>query len=115
MNSFDLRAIGNLARNPETVAMGDLTVTRFCLVGSDQMPGEKEGEFREAMTSVWFMAWDDIGEQIAREARKGDQLILEATLCADEHRERQEDYAFFVTEFRFGAKRGKRDSPIADP
>ena len=33
MNSFELTAIGNLAKNPELIAKGDISYTRFCLIG----------------------------------------------------------------------------------
>jgi len=33
MNSFTLTAVGNLAKNPELTAKGEIMYTRFCLVG----------------------------------------------------------------------------------
>ena len=35
MNSFNVTAVGNLAKNPELNVKGDTTFTRFCLVGND--------------------------------------------------------------------------------
>ncbi len=35
MNSFILRAVGNLARNPEVTTVGEVALVRFCLVSPD--------------------------------------------------------------------------------
>ena len=94
MNSFTLTAVGNLARDPELAAKNDTSYTRFCLVG-------------EIVTSLWFVAFGPLGEAIARNARKGDQLIVEARVRAnnwtDKQGEKQYDHSFIVDGFRFGA------------
>lgn len=44
MNSFILRAVGVLARNPELSIRGDIAFARFCLVGHDEVSeGEEDG------------------------------------------------------------------------
>lgn len=107
MNSFKLTAIGNLARNPDLISKGDLTYTRICLVGNDYAGKDEEGVAREVVTSVWFVAFGALGESLARNSRKGDQLIVEARIRAnnwtDSKGERQYDYSFVVEGFRFGA------------
>ncbi len=107
MNSFTLTAVGNLARNPEAVAKGDVTYTRFCLVGNDYAGKDEEGSSREIVTSLWFVAFGSLGETIVRNARKGDKLIVEARVRAnnwtDKQGEKQYDHAFVVQGFRFGA------------
>ena len=107
MNSFRLSAIGNLARNPDLISKGDLTYTRICLVGNDYAGKDEEGVAREVVTSVWFVAFGALGESLARNSRKGDQLLLEARIRAnnwtDTKGERQYDYSFVVEGFRFGA------------
>jgi single-stranded DNA-binding protein len=80
MNSFKLTAIGNLAKNPELVAKGDVSYTRFCLIGNDFAGKEEDGSAREVVTSMWFVAFGALGEAIANNARKGDQLILDARI-----------------------------------
>ena len=118
MNSFTLTAVGNLARNPELVAKGDMTYARFCLVGNDYAGEDEEGAAREVVTSLWFVAFGSLGEAIARNARKGDQLIVEARVRAnnwtDKQGERQFDHSFVVQGFRFGAsaktKREEREA-----
>jgi len=107
MNSFSVTAIGNLAKNPELVAKGDTVYTRFCLIGNDYAGRDEEGAAREVVTSLWFVAFGPLGEAIAKNARKGDQLIRDARIRAsnwtDDQGERQYDHSFVVEGFRFGA------------
>jgi single-strand DNA-binding protein len=114
MNSFTVTAVGNLAKNPELAVKGDLSYTRFCLVGNDYAGRDEQGNVREIVTSLWFVAFESLGEAIAKNARKGDQLILEAQIRSnnwtDKDGERQYDYSFVVQNFRFGAPgRAKRE------
>ncbi|MGH8140390.1 MAG: single-stranded DNA-binding protein [Steroidobacteraceae bacterium] len=114
MNSFTLTAVGNLARNPELVAKSDTMYTRFCLVGNDYAGKDEEGVAREVITSLWFVAFGALGEAIARNARKGDQLMVAARIRAnnwtDKQGEKQYDHSFIVQGFRFGAPgRAKRE------
>lgn len=114
MNSFTLTAVGNLARDPELVAKGDTLYTRFCLVGNDYAGKDEEGAAREVVTSLWLVAFGGLGEAIAKNARKGDQLIVAARIRAnnwtDKQGERQYDHSFVVEGFRFGAPgRAKRE------
>jgi single-strand DNA-binding protein len=118
MNSFSVTAIGNLAKNPELMAKADVSYTRFCLIGNDYAGKDEDGTAREVATSLWFVAFGPLGEAIAKNARKGDQLILDARIRAnnwtDQEGERQYDYSFVVEGFRFGApgklKRDELDS-----
>jgi len=107
MNSFNVTAVGNLAKNPELTVKGDTTYTRFCLVGNDYAGKDEHGNAREAVTSLWFVAFESLGEAIAKNARKGDQLILQAQIRSnnwtDKEGEKQYDYSFVVQNFRFGA------------
>ena len=107
MNSFTLTAVGHLARDPELVAKADLIYTRLCLVGNDYAGRDEEGAAREVVTSVWFVAFGSIGEALARNLRKGDQLIVQARVRAnvwkDKQGQTQYDHSFIVEGFRFGA------------
>ena len=107
MNSFTVTAVGNLARSPEMAVKGDTTYTRICLVGNDYAGKDERGNVREAVTSVWFTAFEGLGEAIAKNARKGDQLIIQAHMRAnnwtDKEGEKQYDYSYIVENFRFGA------------
>jgi single-strand DNA-binding protein len=114
MNSFHISAIGNLAKNPELIAKGDVSYTRFCLIGNDYAGKDEDGSAREIVTSVWFVAFGALGETIASNARKGDQLMLQARMRSnnwtDQQGEKQYDYSFVVEGFRFGAPgKARRD------
>ena len=107
MNSFTLTAVGNLARDPELAARNDTNYARFCLVGNDYAGKDEGGSAREVTTSLWFVAFGTMGEALARNARKGDQLFIEAHVRADnwtdKQGEKQYDHSFIVDGFRFGA------------
>jgi len=107
MNSFTVTAIGNLAKNPELSVKGDTTYTKICLVGNDYAGKDEDGNAREVTTSVWFVAFESLGEVLAKNARKGDQLIIEAQIRAnnwtDRDGEKQYDHSFIVQAFKFGA------------
>ena len=114
MNSFTITAVGNLAKNPELAVKGDTTYTRFCLVGNDYAGKDEQGNAREAVTTLWFVAFEGLGESIAKNALKGDQLILQAQIrsnnWSDKDGEKQYDHSFVVQSFRFGAPgRAKRE------
>ena len=118
MNSFTVTAVGNLAKNPELAVKGDTTYTRICLVGNDYAGKDEGGNAREAVTSLWFVAFESLGEAIANHARKGDQLILQAQIRSnnwtDKDGEKQYDYSFVVQNFRFGAPgKAKREELAA--
>jgi single-strand DNA-binding protein len=107
MNSFTVTAVGNLAKNPELAIKGDISYTRLCLVGNDYAGKDEQGNVREAVTSLWFVAFEGLGEALAKNARKGDQLIVQAQIRAnvwtDKEGEKQYDHSFVVQSFRFGA------------
>jgi single-strand DNA-binding protein len=107
MHSFTVTAVGNLAKDPELSVKGDTSYTRFCLVGNDYAGRDEQGNAREIVTSLWFVAFESLGEAIAKNACKGDQLILEAQIRSnnwtDKEGERQYDHSFVVQNFRFGA------------
>ena len=80
MNSFLVRAVNYLARNPETVTDGKTIRTRFCLIGHDYAGRDDAGATAEIVTAVWFEASGPIGKSIWRHCRKGDPLIVESTI-----------------------------------
>ncbi len=107
MNSFTLTAVGNLARNPEFLSKNEVSYARFCLVGNDYAGKDEGGAAREITTSIWFVAFGTMGEALARTGRKGDQLIVQARVRAnnwtDKQGEKQYDHSFVVEGFRLGA------------
>ncbi|MEP6884233.1 MAG: single-stranded DNA-binding protein [Gammaproteobacteria bacterium] len=102
-----MTAVGNLAKDPEFASKGDTNYTRLCLVGNDYAGKDQQGDAREAVTSVYFVAFDSLGEAIAKNARKGDQLIVQAHMRSntwtDKDGEKKYDHSFIVDTFRFGA------------
>jgi len=123
MDSFKVIAIGQLAKNPELDAKGEHNYARFCLIGNDYAGKDEDGSAREVVTSLWFVAFGALGEAIAKNGRKGDQLIVEAKIRSnnwtDQQGERQYDYSFVAESFRFGApgkvKREELDERRAQP
>ena len=107
MKSFTVTAIGQLAKDPEFASKGDTTYTRVCLVGNDYAGKDQHGDAREAVTSVWFTAFDSLGEAIAKNSRKGDQLIVQAHMRSnnwtDKDGEKKYEHSFIIDNFRFGA------------
>jgi single-strand DNA-binding protein len=106
MNSFTVTAVGNLASNPELGVKSDVSYTRFCLIGNDFAGKNAKGGVRETVTSLWIGACDNLGELIAKSARKGGQLILQAQVRANnwiDGEGKQYDYSFVVQDFKFGA------------
>src|ERR1700685_2962762 len=107
MNSFTVNAIGNLAKNPELAVQGDTSYTRFCLVGNDYAGKDEDGNSRAKVNKLWVVAFECLGETIAKNVRKGDQLILQAQIRSnnwtDKEGENQYDHSFVVQTFRFGA------------
>jgi single-strand DNA-binding protein len=107
MYSFTLTAVGNLAKEPEVSTKGDTTITKLVLVGNDYAGKDEHGQPREIATSMYFTAFDALGEAIAKHCRKGDQLVLEAQVRADnwtdKEGKKQYNYSYVVQGFRFGA------------
>ena len=118
MHSFTLTAVGNLAKDPEVAVKGDTTHAHICLVGNDYAGKDSDGNAREAVTSLYFVAFDGLGETIAKNTRKGDQLIVQAQVRAnnwiDKNGEKRYDHTFVIQSFRFGAPgRAKREELAA--
>jgi single-stranded DNA-binding protein len=108
MNCFTLIAVGNLAKDPELMLKGDTTYTRVCLIGNDFVGKDADGHSREASISLWLVAFEGLGEAIARNARKGHQLFVQAQIRANNwtrrDEEKQLDHTYVVQSFRFGAR-----------
>lgn len=107
MNSFTLTAVGQLARDPELVSERDGSYTRLLVVGNDYAGKDAAGAVRTVATSLWFVAFGPLGEMLAQNARRGDQLFIEAQVRAGNDTAPQGEepcrHAFIVDGFRFGA------------
>jgi len=111
MNSFTLMGVGNLLATPEFLPRGSVPCVRFCLVGSDGSEyGSTVDSHRRAVACAWFIAFDEIAEEIGRNAKEGDQLIVTARVTPhipiDERRAKRWEGEFIVTDFKYGAKKG---------
>ncbi|HEY0747326.1 MAG TPA: single-stranded DNA-binding protein [Steroidobacteraceae bacterium] len=118
MNSFTVTAVGNLAKDPELAMKGNKTHTRICLVGNDYAGKDEDGNAREVVTSVYFVAFESLGEAIAKNARVGDQLVVQAQMRSnnwtDKDGEKRYEYSFVIQNFRFGAPgKAKREELAA--
>lgn len=118
MNSFTITAIGNLSRDPELVVRDARTCAKFCLIGNDYAAHDESAGGREIVTSLWFIAFGPLAEVIARNARKGDQLIVEAQVRVDSrtdrHGRRHSEHSYIVQGFRFGAPGKLKRSELAE-
>ena len=108
MSSFSFRAVGLLARNPETIVAAEGTYCRFCLVSEDYTEEDEQGRYTVTVQTVWFVATHMIGAAIADSARKGDQLFVEGKIRRRHWTAKVENEApaFVVTGFRYGERRG---------
>jgi single-stranded DNA-binding protein len=111
MNSFTLRAIGNLSRDPEIVIRGEETYARFCLAASGIEASNGGRLSRESATKIWFTAYGPVGEEIVTKARKGDQLFVEAIAQTMMGSSSAYDHEFIVKGLVFSAKKGSPGSP----
>ena len=109
MNGFTLFGIGRLAEDPERTTRGDTTIVRFCLISNDYAGVDKETRApRKVRTSMWFTAFGSLGEAIADNARKGDQLIVQSHVRTSSWVDSQSGETKYedqniVDEFQFGA------------
>jgi single-stranded DNA-binding protein len=111
-----VHAVGHLARDPEQLTRGGRPYTRLCLAANDYAVTDEEGSPQEVVTLVCLSAFGALGEVIAHNTRKGDQLIVQARIAShiDAHSERVE-HTFVVTGFRFGAPgRASRETQDTD-
>jgi len=104
MNSFTLRAIGNLASDPKSLKTGTgEPYVKFALIGNDYQGKDKP----EAVTQIFFVAFGTEAKKLAN-CRKGDQLFLEAQLLANNYDDRDSGekvygYSYIVRAVEWGA------------
>jgi single-stranded DNA-binding protein len=106
--------VGNLARAPESVALEPQKwFTRFCLISNDFVVEDPVCQC--CVTSAWFVAVGDLGDDLMLKARKGDQLIVEGVVLkqhwTDQNKKTEANQSvkqgiiFLVTGYCFGARR----------
>jgi single-strand DNA-binding protein len=106
MNSFNVTAIGNIGAALELKGTGENQYVRFPVIGNDYAGKDKQGNAREVTTSVYFVAFGAIAKTLADNVRKGDQVIVQARVQAnnwsDDRGEKRYDHSFVVESFKFG-------------
>jgi len=106
MNSFTLTAVGNIAADLKLEGTGDNQYCRFAVMGNDYAGKDRNGNPREVTTSIYFVAFGATAKALANNVRKGDQVIVQARVQAnnwtDENREKRYDHSFIVEGFKFG-------------
>jgi single-stranded DNA-binding protein len=113
-HSFQLIAIGRVAKQPELKQKGETQYLNLCLIGNDYGGEGKD----EIITSVFFTAFGSTASVLANNARKGDQLIINAHMRDNSYRDGRtgsDVYAnsFIIDGFRFGAPGGETREQFA--
>lgn len=97
---------GNLAKAPTVNGSGDRAVARFTLITNEYAGRDEAGQVRERSVSLQFTAFRAKAEAIARNAMRGDQLIVNYRIennNYDKNGETVYGYNFVVEDFDFGA------------
>lgn len=99
--------VGNLAKTPTITGTGDRAVTRFTLISNEYAGKDRDtGEARERSVSIQFTAFRGKAEAIAKNAMKGDQLIVDFRIENNDYEKGGETvygYNFILEDFQFGA------------
>ncbi|WP_281661187.1 single-stranded DNA-binding protein [Microvirgula aerodenitrificans] len=99
--------IGNLARAVAVTGTGDRAVARFTLIANEYAGKDKEtGKTRERSVAIQFTAFRSKAEAIAKNAMRGDQLIVDYRVENNEYEKAGEivyGYNFILEDFVFGA------------
>lgn len=106
--------VGNLARPAILSGSGDRAVARFTLIANEYAGKDKEtGQSKERSVAIQFTAFRAKAEAIAKNAMKGDQLIVDYRVENNEYEkdgEKVYGYNFILEDFSFGAPgKEKRD------
>ena len=106
--------VGNLARSVSVTGAGDRAVAKFTLIANEYAGKDKStGEAQERAVAIQFTAFRGKGEAIAKNAMKGDQLIVDYRVENNNYEKDGEavyGYNFIVEDFTFGAPgKDKRD------
>lgn len=98
--------VGNLGKAASVTGAGDKAVARFTLLANEYAGKDKEGQTRERTVSIQFVAFRSKAEAIAKNTRKGDQLIIDYRIENNDFERNGETvygYNFIVEDFAFGA------------
>lgn len=106
MNSFSIFAVGHIATDLELEGEGEKIRVQIPLIGNDYAGKGEGGEAVERTTQIYFTAFGAKARAIVDNCRKGDQLIAQGRVQANNYsRDGKTIYAynFVLEDFRFGA------------
>lgn len=99
--------VGNLAKSAIISGTGDRAVARFTLMANEYAGKDSDtGKVRERTVAIQFTAFRAKAEAIAKNALKGDQLIVDYRVENNDYDKNGETvygYNFIVDDFTFGA------------
>ena len=112
--SFQLVAVGHVAKQPELKQKGEHAYLNLCLVGNDYGGPGKE----EIVTSLFFTAFGKTAAALAANVRKGDQLIINAHIRDNRFTDSQSGEAvyavsYIIDGFFFGAPGAEKREELA--
>jgi len=113
-HSFQLVAVGHVAKQPELKQKGEHAYLNLCLVGNDYGGPDKE----EIVTSLFFTAFGKTAAALAANVRKGDQLIINAHIRDNRFTDSESGEAtyavsYIVDGFIFGAPGAEKRAEFA--
>lgn len=105
--------MGRLTADPTTKTIGDATLCTFSLAINETVKGERTASFYD------FEAWRQAGDYIAKYAKKGDAVYLDADIKQDKFEGKdgkpQRKVKFVVKPMSFGFAAGNKDDNAAAP
>lgn len=106
MKGFTVFGVGNVAADLELQTKGETSYVKVPLIANDYAGKDKKGNTREVKTQIFFVAFGKVAEALAEHVRKGDQLIVQASIEANNYERKGEtvyDYSYVIDSFKFGA------------
>lgn len=106
MKGFTVFGVGNVGADLELQMKGETAYVKVPLIANDYAGKDKKGNAREVKTQIFFVAFGKIAEALAEHVRKGDQLIVQASVESNNYERKGEtvyDYSYVIDSFKFGA------------
>jgi single-strand DNA-binding protein len=106
MKGFTVFGVGNVGADLELQTKGETSYIKVPLIANDYAGKDKKGNAREVKTQIFFVAFGKIAEALNEHVRKGDQLIVQASIEANNYEQKGEtryDYSYVIDSFKFGA------------
>ena len=110
--AFQLTAVGRVAKQPEVQTKGDNTYCHLTLIGNDYAGPGKE----PVATTLFLVAFGKTADVLAKNARKGDQLIVSGHIRNNNYRNGEETkygLSYIVDDFTWGAPGAEKRAELA--